>query len=250
MNLSADEVPALAFIFATFVLAGFVKGVIGLGLPTVSIGLLSIVMSPAQAAAILIVPSLVTNIWQALGPKLAAISHRLWTMILGICAGTFAGTGLLTRDGGRYASVALGLALMVYAITGLTRLQLTIPPRQERWLSPLIGVITGVITGATGVFVIPAVPYLQALGLEKNELVQALGLTFLVSTVALGLSLTGGGVFGAAVAGASILALAPALSGMVLGQYVRNRVSPTAFRRFFFWGLLLLGAHLAVRGLR
>jgi hypothetical protein len=114
----------------------------------------------------------------------------------------------------------------------------------------LVGFITGVITGATGVFVIPAVPYLQALGLEKNELVQALGLTFLVSTVALGLSLTGGGVFGAAVAGASILALAPALSGMVLGQYVRSRVSPTVFRRFFFWGLLLLGAHLAVRGLR
>ena len=91
MNLSPEAVPGLAFIAATFLLAGFVKGVIGLGLPTVSVGLLSLVLPPAQAAAILIVPSLVTNIWQALGPRLFVLLQRLWTMMLGICAGTYAG---------------------------------------------------------------------------------------------------------------------------------------------------------------
>jgi hypothetical protein len=138
---------------------------------------------------------------------------------------------------------------VVYALTGLTRLHLTVPPRLEGWPSPLIGFTTGVVTGATGIFVIPAVPYLQALGLEKDELIQALGLAFLVSTVALGLSLTGGGVFGASLAGPSLLALAAALGGMGLGQAARRRVSPAAFRRFFFWGLLVLGVHLVARGL-
>lgn len=38
------------------------------------------------------------------------------------------------------------------------------------------GVLIRVITSNTGVFVMPAVPYLQALGLSKDELVQALGL--------------------------------------------------------------------------
>ena len=52
------------FIAAVFVLAGLVKGTIGLGLPTISMGLLALVMPPIEAAAILILPSFLTNVWQ------------------------------------------------------------------------------------------------------------------------------------------------------------------------------------------
>ena len=100
---------------------------------------------------------------------------------------------------------------------------------------------------ATGVFVIPAVPYLQALGMEKDALVRALGLSFLVSTIALGLALGSGGVLhGAALAG-SALALLPALLGMGAGQWLRMRVDASTFRRIFFLGLLALGAYLSIR---
>jgi uncharacterized membrane protein YfcA len=96
----------------------------------------------------------------------------------------------------------------------------------------------------------PAVPYLQRLALGKDELVQALGLTFLVATIALGLSLPatmvrmmeGGGSLPA-------VALIAALAGMWLGQLVRRWISPAVFRACFFWGLLALGIHLTVRGL-
>jgi uncharacterized protein len=81
----------LAAITAIFVLAGFVKGVIGLGLPTVAMGLLALVMTPAQAAALLVVPSFLTNVWQAMGPELTPLVRRLWPMLLGICAGVGAG---------------------------------------------------------------------------------------------------------------------------------------------------------------
>jgi uncharacterized protein len=245
MDLPTDG--TLVFVFATFLLAGFVKGVIGLGLPTISVGLLSIVMSPAHAAAILIVPSFVTNIWQLAGPRLWAISRRLGTMMLGICLGTYAGAGLLIGASNGHAATALGLALVAYALVGLTGMRVSVPARHEPWLSPLVGASTGVITGATGIFVIPAVPYLQALGFEKNELVQALGLSFLISTIALGLSLTSGGVLAASMAGISVVALASALGGMALGQVVRTRISAAVFKRWFFGGLLLLGGHLALR---
>ena len=76
-----------AAITAIFVLAGFVKGVIGLGLPTVAMGLLALLMTPAQAAALLVVPSFLTNVWQAMGPELIPLVRRLWPMLLGICAG-------------------------------------------------------------------------------------------------------------------------------------------------------------------
>jgi uncharacterized membrane protein YfcA len=234
----------------TFLLAGFVKGVIGLGLPTVAIGLLGLVMLPAEAAALLVVPSLVTNLWQLFaGPRFGALVLRLWPMLLTICLGTWAGTGLLTGGSAGRATAALGAALVLYALVGLTRLQLHVPRRWERPLSPAIGLSTGLVTAATGVFVLPAVPFLQALGLDKEDLIQALGLSFTVSTLALAAGLAHDGAFGGATLGRSALAILPALAGMAIGQWVRLRVRPEMFRRCFFAGLLVLGTDLLIRGL-
>jgi uncharacterized membrane protein YfcA len=233
---------------AIFLLAGFVKGVIGLGLPTVAVGLLGVVMAPAQAAALIVAPSLVTNLWQlAAGPRLKVLLRRLWPMLVGICLGTWAGAGLLSGAAGGWATTALGGALVLYALVGLSAARFAVPPRLEPFLSPAVGAATGLVTAATGIFVIPAVPYLQALALEKDDLVQALGLSFTVSTVALAGGLLRDGALGSSVAAASLLALAPALLGMVLGQRIRARVRPGPFRRWFFLGLLALGAHLALR---
>jgi len=247
MDLPLDG--TFILVLAIFAFAGFVKGTIGLGLPAVAVGLLGTLMPPAQAAAILIVPAFVTNAWQLAGPGIGALLRRLATMMLGICVGTYFGSGLIGGTAGGRASAALGFALMAYAAFGLTGLRLSAAPRHELWLSPLVGAVTGVISGATGVFSIPAVPYLQALGLEKDDLVQALGLSFFVSTIALALSFSIGGLFGASIAGTSLLALAPALAGMAAGGFVRTRISTAVFRRWFFWGLLGLGAHLALRGM-
>jgi hypothetical protein len=243
----APDPPVLA-VALTFLLAGFVKGVIGLGLPTVAMGLLGLVMAPAQAAALLVVPSLVTNLWQlAAGPRIGSLVRRLWPMLAGIVAGTLAGSGLMAGEAAGYATGALGAALMAYAALGLAAVRPSVPPQAERWLGPLVGAATGLVTALTGVFVIPAVPYLGALGLPRDSLVQALGLSFTVSTVALAAVLSGDGYLGGATLGVSLAALAPALAGMALGGWVRERVDEGVFRRCFFFGLLILGAHLAVR---
>ncbi|WP_320109650.1 TSUP family transporter [Rhodopseudomonas sp. P2A-2r] len=109
--------------------------------------------------------------------------------------------------------------------------------------------LTGLVTVGTGVFVVPAVPYLQALGLSRAMLVQALGLSFLTSTIALAPAIAATGDMSPEIAGASLIALAPALGGMFLGQALRNKIGPAVFRRAFFGGLLLLGCYLATKPL-
>jgi uncharacterized membrane protein YfcA len=238
------------FIAAVFVLAGLTKGVIGLGLPTISMGLLALVMPPVQAAALLALPSFVTNFWQMMaGPSFRTVVRRLWPMMVGVCLGTWAGIGLMTGAGARYGTAMLGVALALYAVTGLAAVRFSIAPSREVWAGPLVGAVTGLITAATGVFVIPAVPYLQAIGLEKEDLIQALGLSFTVSTAALTVNLAADNALGAGLAGPALGALAMACIGMWLGQVLRLRMSPATFRRCFFIGLLLLGAYLAVRSL-
>lgn len=246
------SVDATTLLFATLVLllAGFVKGVIGLGLPTIAVGLLGLVMAPVQAAALLVVPNLVTNVWQLVtGPDYRGLIRRLWPFMAGIMAGTLAGARILPTGISPLATALLGGLLVVYALLGLSALRMSVPVGREAWLGPLVGAVTGVVTVATGVFVIPAVPYLQALGLEKDDLVQALGLSFLTSTVALGLTLAATGLFTAGVAILSLAALVPALAGMFLGQAMRARVTAASFRRWFFLGLMALGFYLVGRTL-
>jgi uncharacterized membrane protein YfcA len=240
----------LALLLVTFLLAGLVKGVIGLGLPTVGVGLLSLVMPPAQAGALILVPAFVTNIWQILaGPSIRLLMRRLWPMQLCVCLGVAAGAHWFAGFSAEAASAGLGGALLLYAAIGLSPMKLPqVPSRAEPWAGPLAGLATGVVTSLTGVFVIPAVPYLQALGLNREDLVQALGVSFTVSTVALAAALGATGHFNLQVAGDSLFALAPALLGMGAGQIIRRKVSPLLFRRFFFLGVLALGAHLALRG--
>jgi len=236
------------FASAVFLVAGLVKGVIGMGLPTIAMGLLSLAVPPAQAAALLVIPSLVTNVWQLLaGPNFGALIVRLWSMMAGVVAGTLASSGILVSGTTGMVTVALGVALVAYAVLGLAGAKVTIRRRHEAWLSPLVGAATGLVTGATGVFVLPAVPYLQAIGLEKDELVQALGLSFTVSTLALAAGLLRGDMLHAASVWMSLLSLVPALGGMLVGQVVRRRIAPPTFRSVFFAGLLLLGTYLALR---
>lgn len=242
--------PSLLSIALVFLFAGVVKGVVGLGLPTLSMALLALMMAPAEAAALLIVPSLVTNVWQirpwrSLGPMLGRLGPMQW----GIGFGTLAGAWLFGAPAGAWAVVSLGAALIGYAVWGLSEARLSVGLPTERWLGPLVGTVTGLMTAATGVFVIPAVPYLQALGLQRDELIQAMGISFTVSTVALAVGLYFNAGYSGPALGTSVVMLVPALVGMAWGQHLRRKLSPMLFRRCFLGSLILLGIHMVVNQL-
>lgn len=235
----------LAAATAVFLLAGLVKGVIGLGLPTLSMALLALWMRPVEAAALLIVPSFVTNVWQlrpwsTLWPAL----RQLAGLQVGIVVGTLGGLIVFGVPAGTWSHVLLGIALLAYAAWGLSGKAWHLGPRAARWLGPLAGMLTGAVTALTGVFVVPAVPYLQVLGLQRDVLIQAMGLSFTTATVALAIGLAGTGGYAMADLPLSIAMLLPALLGMTVGQWLRERLPLAVFRRCFFLGLGLLGAYM------
>jgi uncharacterized protein len=231
-------------------LAGAIKGAAGMGLPTVAMGLLGLLVPPAQAAAFLVIPGLVTNVWQSLaGRNRLLLLRRMWPMLLVNGLTTWSATGLITGTAAEHADAWLGAALIAYAAMGLAKIPLSVSQRWEFWLSPAVGAATGVVTGATGVSVFPAVPYLQALKFDKDDLVQVLGLSFFVSTVALAVGLASHGAFQMTAAVASILCTLPALAGVQIGRIVRAKVDSATFGSFFLAALLLLGCDLVARSI-
>ena len=240
----------IALVALTFFAAGTVKGVTGMGLPTVAMAVLGALLSPLAAAALLLVPSLVTNVWQLFaGPRFLPLVRRLWPMLIAILVATAASSAVLARGDTEATAAVLGTVLILYSAYTLLGRQLHVPPQAERWLTPLIGLSTGAVTGATGVLVVPAVPYLQALRFDKDELVQALGLSFTVSTVGLAAGLYAHQALPTQQLALSALAVPPALAGMAVGQAIRSGVSPSAFRKSVLTCLLLLGAEMALRPL-
>ncbi len=232
---------------AILLMAGTIKGVIGLGLPAVSVGVLGLFMPPVQAAAILVVPSIVTNIWQGVaGAQFARVLRRIWPLLVGVLVGAWLGSGSLSANGSGHARFWLGIVLAVYGVYGLLGRRLVVPPHWEIWLAPLVGVVTGAVTTTTGVSTMPLIIYLAGLErFERGEVVQALGITFTLCSLCLGSDLLGRSQFDNTLLIATCLAVIPALVGMQFGQMVARRISPLLFRRCFFSGMVLLGVQLA-----
>ena len=238
----------LAPCVAVFVLAGFVKGATGMGLPTVVMALLAGFMPMPLAAALLVVPSLATNVQQCLdGPAIVALLRRLWPMLAMMAAGTVLAAPLLAGGGHAVSPGWLGIVLVLYALQAMRPRPWRGAPRAERWLSAPAGAGGGIAGSATGVFLVPSVPYLQALDLGREALVQALALAFTVSTLALGGVLLRHGVLDARTGAWSVAMVVPAMAGLAAGNWLRGRISAAAFRRGFLLCLLALGLQLAWR---
>ena len=240
----------LAIVAAAFLLAGMVKGVVGMGLPTVALPVLTIALGLKEAIALIVVPALITNVWQGLvGGAFVVLLKRLWTLLAPVCIGAWFGVGILAGADATLFSGLLGLLLCTYAAVSLATPQIPAPGRREWWLSPTVGGITGIVTGLTGTFVVPGVLYLQALGLSRDLLVQAMGISFTVATLALALGLRSHGLLPAELGLLSAAGVVPALLGMLAGQQLRRRLSEARFRTIFFSALLLMGCYLAIRAI-
>jgi uncharacterized membrane protein YfcA len=242
------EFHAFTIVAVTFLLAGTIKGVIGLGLPTVSLALLTATLGLEPAMAMMLAPSLATNLSQAVtGGHGRAIWVRLWPFLAAATVTVWVGAALASTVNVALLSALLGGIMVLYAGIGLGRAPWALPANPARWAGPLAGGVNGILTGMTGSFVVPGVPYLQALGLPRDMLIQAMGVLFTLSTAALALTLAGRGLLNTGLGLQSVAAIAPAVLGMVLGRWLRQRMPEAVFRRVFFVALLGLGLYIIAR---
>jgi uncharacterized membrane protein YfcA len=237
-----NDIIGLLVIAATFLLAGSVKGIIGLGLPTISLGILAATFDLTTAMALLLIPSFITNIWQAaVGGNAGIILRRLWPFLCLATIAIWLGSTALVLIKPLYLSLLLGILLLVYGMVGLLGFRLSISPRNEKWAGPVLGLVNGIFTGMTGSFVVPGVMYLQAIGLPRDMLVQAMGILFSLSTIGLALVLQKHNILTQELVWVSFFGVIPALLGMVLGQKIRSTLSEKKFKKVFFIAIFILG---------
>lgn len=237
-------------LFLVFFLAGVVKGVIGLGLPTVCLALLSLLFDLTSAMMLLLAPSLATNIWQAfVGGHARRLIQRFWVFFFAATMMVYVGGYALDGIERSYLSGLLGGLLVIYALVGLKGWLLPASIAKAPRMGLVFGGVNGLFTGMTGAFVMPGVLYLQGLALPRDALIQAMGILFTLSTLALAMSLEGHLGIDEQLGGLSMLGVLPAILGMLAGKQIRQRLSPQHFRQCFFFGLLVMGGYIAWRAI-
>lgn len=250
-DLLNDSSPDLLLIsiVLTFVIAGTVKGAVGLGMTAIPVGLLTTLIDLKTAMALVVLPALATNVWQvATGGHARTLIERLWPFLIVACVTIPVGSLVLNAETLTLLSVLLGFVLVFYSAVGLSGARLLISHSRERWWGPTFGAMNGVLTGMTGAFVFPGIVFLQGLDLSREKLIQAMGMLFTVSTFGLAFALSRQSLLTTELTTLSAIALIPTALGMLVGQHIRNYLSEAQFRMFFLVALMCLGTYVAIAG--
>jgi uncharacterized membrane protein YfcA len=229
---------------------GLVKGAIGIGLPLVAAPALATLLGVKQAVAVLSLPVLVANVWQAwYGGHYALVLRRFWRLVIAMAIGIAAATRLLATLDANLLFLLLGVVVIAYPLTVLLRFELNLDARDERWASPLAGAIAGMLSGISYFFGPPLAIYFSALKLDKDLFVAAIALIGLIAAVLTAILLASHALLDAATLRMSLLAVIPTLAGTLVGTWIRSRIDEALFRKTVAIALLVIGANLVRKAL-
>ena len=234
---------------AVVLAAGFIKGAIGFGFPSLATPLLSLVVDVKTAVVVLILPNIVMDGIQFArrGAPLATV-RRFGTLLLSGGVGIVLGTRVLTLLSPRTATLILGVFVLLFVALSVIGLAPKIPPHWEPWLSPPAGFAAGVIGGVTNSPATALVLYFHGIGLAKHDFISSIAFTFFFyKLVQLG-AVTWYGLLPWSLLGVSVALTAVALAGFAVGLRVQDRMDQRSFNRVVLVFLAVLGAWLLVRG--
>lgn len=244
-DFTLPEFSLILLVVFAFAVGGGIKGIVGLGLPTIAAAIMASVIDLRMAIAILIIPLLATNLWQVVQVgAVGALTRRFGLLNIAAGTGLWIGTEILFSVDPRWMQIGLGILLIINAGFQVTRGLPRIPRRHEAMLSVPVGLISGVIGGMTGSQGIVIADYLASLDLTRDEYVQGVGLSFFLTGLAWVAAIWVNGGITAETLPLSAIALVAALAAMAVGTRIRHRLPQARFRQAVFVVMALMGANL------
>ena len=239
----------IAFIFVVYFLAATAKGVTGLGFSTMCLAPIALVVGLKVALPLLIIPSISTNLMVMVGAgQFGPTVRRFWPMLTATAPAVVVGLWLLDSVDGARAGAALGLVLLAFVAFSYANPNMRLPGHLERPLQPVSGALTGLVNGVTGSQVMPSMPFLMSLHLERNMFVQAINCSFTLSSVIMVAGLAHLGLMTWEAGVISAIGTVFALIGIRVGERIRERLSPDQFRLGILAMLTMMGVALIAKG--
>jgi uncharacterized protein len=244
-----EQANIIAAVVCSLIVAGFLKGIIGVGMPVVALPLLSLFIDIKSAAMLLSMPLILSNLPQALeGGKTSRCLMQLTPVLLGMIPGLVLGVRVLLALDANVAKVIAGVVLI--GVGGLTLLapKLDLQPRLVLPAGITFGFFGGILGGLAAMAGPLVFIFLLAKGLRGRAFTKEASLYLVVSSGLLALLLTASQAFRWRDVAVSTAAMAPVALGMVAGQQMRDKIAPETFRKLVLIAVIAAGAELLRHG--
>lgn len=233
-----------------FVLGGFVKGAIGLGMPVTAVSIMCLATDIRTSAMLILAPVLVTNLWQCLQSRCWLSSYRqYWRLSVSMSVVLVLTSAFSLAFSQKFITLVVGFVLMLFALTNLLLKSGRIPKQADPQAQYITGIATGVLGGLSGLIVVPLAIYFTACNLGKEQFIAATAPFFLLGAALLSIGYSSSGVLTAAVVFQSSLLVIPAVVGLVAGERIRPYIPDQIFRQLLLLMCLAMGVNLVQRGL-
>jgi len=240
------EIYQLAIVSGSVFVGGIVKGITGIGLPVVSIVILLNFLPPATTLAIVAIPILVTNFWQAVtSGSVSSLIRRFWLMIVLFITFLSITARLVVELDTDIMFGILGTTIVLFSVSSSFRpLAEPISPETARWAGPLAGALGGILGGISTIWGPPMMMYFMMLKLDKETWIRAVGLVWFIGSVPLAIAYWNIGTLNGNTLPLSVAACIPSMVGILLGEILRRRVNAETFRKVLLGLLFLVGLNL------
>ena len=244
----SDATFLIVFATLAFLFAGTIKGTIGIGMPTAAIGILSQVIEPKTAIALVVLPTFASNAWQMIrsGDILRACQDYwifIVVMMTVLLATTFV-TGVVSQE---TLLLIIGFVVVAFSLTSLFFSPPRLPEQFDKHAQFTLGAVAGVLGGLTAVWAAPIVIYLVSRRTEKDEFIRATGLLITFGSLPLMFGFWKNGLFNGETAPLSAFLIIPALLGFRLGEAIRARLPVDGFATSVQVVFLLMGLNIIRR---
>ncbi|MCK5391370.1 MAG: sulfite exporter TauE/SafE family protein [Deltaproteobacteria bacterium] len=237
----------LIIVYTTFFAAAFIKGLTGLGFVTLCLPVIAIFIKLEQAIPLVVLPSLLSNVMVIYQTgRLRQSLRRFWLLYISAFPGIYAGVLILNMAGNYAAKIILGVVSIAYSLLLLLKIELSIPEKNERILSAPIGLTNGFLNGLTGTQIIPMLPYLLSLKLDRDGMINAINVGFTLSITVLLIIFGKFNLISLETLKYSIVGAIPVAVGIYLGGKLRHKISEEKFKLAVLFLLIIIGVNLIV----
>lgn len=239
------EVELLLVFALVFALAGTIKGIIGIGLPTISVALISQITDPRIAISLVMIPILTTNTWQVYrSGRILETLRQYWVFSIILIISIYTAAQFSTKIPTDIILALLGGVIIIYALSGWFQLTPKIPDKYDTYSQMFFGLLSGILGGFTAIWAPPMVMYLASRNLSKDAFVRATGFLITLGAVPLILGYWQNGLLTSSIASTSMIMIVPAVLGFTLGEFLRPLLPTKQFYNLVMLLFCIIGLNL------